>query len=160
MYTALSAPPPHGDGSGLGRYGPVPPAHCAGVYPSAALESWQTELPADWRAQVVEPVRFEVQQEHEILADRVDGLDAAQQPCYLAHRYVLTQLRCDDDERFYEVPVYIETLTAWRLHDGRWLHLRQTISDCERGVAQRRLGLSPARPREGGAEFPSLLVCP
>jgi len=122
------------------------PAACAGV-PRASLENWHNELPDEWQAQVVAPVRFEIAQEHDVLADRVDGWDAAQQPCYLAQRYVLTELRTDDDESFYEAPIYIETLTAWRLQDDRWLHLHRTISDCDRGVVQRSLSLSHARPR-------------
>jgi hypothetical protein len=122
------------------------PAACV-ASPHEALENWQNELPAQWLAQVVAPVRFEVAQEHEVLADRVEGWDAAQQPCYLAHRYVRTQLRTDDDESFYEAPVYIETLTAWRLQDGRWLRSQQTVHDCERGAAHHELCISEQRPR-------------
>lgn len=145
MRAALYQPPPNETDHASWNAAPRPPS-CAGV-PRASLENWHNELPAEWQAQVVAPVRFEIAQEHDVLADRVDGWDAAQQPCYLAQRYVLTELRTDDDESFYEAPVYIETLTAWRLQDNRWLHLHQTISDCDRGVARRSLSLSHARPR-------------
>lgn len=108
---------------------------------------WRKELPPEWADQAVPPLLFEVHQEYEVLADRVDGRDPRNQFCYFAYRYVLTQLRDDDDEGLYEAPVYIETLTAWRLKDGRWLHLHQTVSDCERGTAHRELFVNNERPR-------------
>ncbi len=37
-------------------------------------------------------------------ADRICGRDAVNEPCFCAFRYVLTQLRSDDDEVYYEAP--------------------------------------------------------
>lgn len=147
MYPACFARPPD---SGHPAPGPASAPARATPCPAHAEEQphrWRAELPADWQTQVVPPLRFEVQQDGGVLADRVDGRDAQGAFCYFAYRYVRTQLRTDDDESFYEAPVYIETLTAWRLLDGQWLHLRQTVSDCDRGVAQRALFVSGQRPR-------------
>ena len=64
---------------------------------------------------VVAPIHFEVFDEYEMSAERICGRDLANQPCYCEFHYVQTQLRSDDDEVIYEVPVYAESLTSWRL---------------------------------------------
>lgn len=110
------------------------------------IEWWQ-DLPAQLRECVVAPVSFDVLHEYEMPADRTFGRDAVNQPCFCAFRYVLTQLRSDDDEVFYEAPVYAQTLTAWRLRDTRWLTLRKTVMDADLGEIRTSLSLSDAMPR-------------
>lgn len=95
---------------------------------------WRLDLPADWQAMVVAPIRFEVCREYEIAADRTTGFDESDLPCYCAYRYVLTEPRLDDDELFYDEPVYAEKRTAWRLRDDRWLVFREVAASagCDR----------------------------
>jgi len=108
---------------------------------------WWEDIPTPIRALVVPPVSFDVRQDYEIAADRTQGYDGQHQPCYCAFRYVLTQFRSDDDEVFYEAPVYAEMLTAWRLLDARWLVCRTTVRSFERGDCQTSLSLSNTMPR-------------
>ncbi len=112
-----------------------------------AAQRWSADLPAHFSALVVAPVALEVHREYEMQAERVQGRDSANAPCFYEHRYVLTQLRCDDDEVFYEVPVYVETLTSWRLIDERWLVCRTTIDRLGRAGAQTEFTLSARMPR-------------
>lgn len=108
---------------------------------------WWQHLPSPLRELVVEPVQFEVLQDYEMAADRTQGYDSAHQPCFCAFRYVLTQLRSDDDEVFYEAPVYTETLSSWRLPDDRWLVCHTTTGSADRGEFQSRLSLRDSMPR-------------
>ncbi|MBK1722026.1 hypothetical protein [Thiocystis violacea] len=87
--------------------------------------SWSSRLPPRWRRQAIEPRSFRVHREHEILARRVFGDDSQGIPCFYAHDYRQIDLRSDDDEDFYEALAYGESITAWRLRDGRWLVHRQ-----------------------------------
>lgn len=109
--------------------------------------AWMEELPSDLIGLVVAPVSFAVEQEYEIVADRSLGLDAEGQACFCAFRYVQTALRSDDDEIFYEAPVYAETLTAWRLPDNRWLASHKVIDHFGAGAVIPRLSLSRSMPR-------------
>ena len=109
--------------------------------------AWWQGLPPPVRPLVVAPVSFEVLHDHEVAADRTRGYDAEHQPCFCAFRYVLTQFRSDDDEVFYEAPVYTETLASWRLPDDRWLICRTTTGNLDRGEFQTRLSLSDTMPR-------------
>lgn len=109
--------------------------------------AWMEELPSDLMGLVVAPVSFAVEQEFEIVADRSLGLDAEGQACFCAFRYVQTALRSDDDEIFYEAPVYAETLTAWRLPDNRWLASHKVIDHFGAGAVIPRLSLSRSMPR-------------
>lgn len=93
------------------------------------------------------PTRFDIFREYEVLADCPRGHDVSNEPCYCAFRYVLTQLRSDDDEVFYEAPLYAETLTAWRLLDERWLICRKTVGNFDLDEVQTRLSLSDVMPR-------------
>jgi hypothetical protein len=72
---------------------------------------WQTDLPRDLQELVVPPVTVDVFQEYEMQAER--ARDSTNAPCFSEFRYVITQLRSDDDEVFYEMPIYTETLTGW-----------------------------------------------
>jgi len=124
---------------------------CAGPAPCASSGEpdihWTQELPATLQGLVVAPTRFDVQSDYEMLAEHTRGCDAANAPCYSAFRFVLTQLRCDDDEVFYEAPVYAESLTAWRLVDARWLVCRTVVGHFDCGQAQTSYSISDAMPR-------------
>jgi hypothetical protein len=60
---------------------------------------------------------------------------------------VLTQLRSDDDEVFYEMPIYVETLTSWRLIDERWLVCRTTLDRQSHGGSHTEFSVSERMPR-------------
>lgn len=124
-------------------YSPLPNACPVRGKPVA----WMEELPPDLIGLVVAPVSFAIEQEFEIVADRSLGLDAEGQACFCAFRYVQTALRSDDDEIFYEAPVYAETVTAWRLPDNRWLASHKVIDHFGVGAVIPRLSLSRSMPR-------------
>ncbi len=134
MYPVLYRRTPSASGGQFGAHHGLP-------------DLWWQHLPSPLRDVVVAPVHFEVRQDYEIAADRTKGYDSAHRPCFCAFRYVLTQLRSDDDELFYEAPVYTETLTSWRLPDDRWLVCQTTSGNADRGEFQTRLSLSDAMPR-------------
>lgn len=108
---------------------------------------WWQDLPASWRDLVVVPITFEVSREYEMAADRTIGRDEDDEPCYCAFRYVLTELRSDDDDVFYEEAVYAESLTAWRLRDARWLILRKVTGNYLLGAVHSFFSLSDSMPR-------------
>lgn len=103
--------------------------------PPAGATDWQRHLPAEWRASVVEALDFTEYREYEIPGCRTLGHDEEGELCFYAHRYTLTESRSDDDEDFYEVVAYSETVRAWRLRDARWLTWRivQTGDDATPG---------------------------
>lgn len=109
--------------------------------------AWVAELPPDLIGVVVVPVRFDVQRDSEIVADRSLGVDAQGQVCFCAFRHVQTALRSDDDEFFYEAPVAVETLTAWRLPDRRWLTSHKVVDASCTGPVVPRLTLRREMPR-------------
>jgi hypothetical protein len=113
----------------------------------AQTRRWLTDLPHDLQALVVQPVTVDVFQDYEMQAERAQGRDAANAPCFSEFRYVITQLRSDDDEVFYETPVYAETLTSWRLLDARWLVCRTTLDRLGSGGSQTSLSVSECMPR-------------
>lgn len=119
----------------------VCPAH------AALHQRWQEGLPLGLQGLVVPPVCLDVFREYEMQAERIQGRDAANTPCYCEFRYVLTELRSDDDEVFYEAPVYAETLTSWRMLDERWLVCRTTLNRNEACGAQTSLTISDCMPR-------------
>lgn len=108
---------------------------------------WTEELPVPLQALVVPPLRFDVHSDYEMRAEHTHGRDAANAPCYNAYRFELTQLRSDDDEVFYEAPVYAETLTAWRLLDTRWLVCRTVLGRFDCGEAHTSYFVSDTMPR-------------
>ena len=113
----------------------------------AQAQRWLTDLPHDLQDLVVPPVTVDVFQEYEMQAERAQGRDATNTPCFSEFRYVLTQLRSDDDEVFYEMPVYAETLTSWRLIDARWLVCRTTLDRRGRGGSHTAFSVSECMPR-------------
>lgn len=60
---------------------------------------------------------------------------------------MLTALKSDDDEVFYEMPDYAETQTAWRLRDARWLVYREIVTNVGEGKVRRFFSISDAMPR-------------
>jgi hypothetical protein len=108
---------------------------------------WWQDLPAARRDLVVVPLRFDVLREYEILADRTNGYDENDEACYCAYRFVLSSLRSDDDEVFYEEPSYAESTVAWRLRDERWLIFRSIVGNYELGAKHSFYSFSSSMPR-------------
>jgi hypothetical protein len=113
----------------------------------AQARRWLTNLPQDLQDWVVAPVSVNVFQEYEMQAERAQRSDAANAPCFSEFRYVITQLRSDDGEVFYETPVYTETLTSWRLLDKRWLVCRTTLNRQGHAGSQTSFSVSECMPR-------------
>lgn len=109
--------------------------------------AWSEVLPALLKPLVVTPVHFQVFEDYELRAGRVTGCDQHQQPCYCASFFVLTDLRSDDDEVFYETPVYTESVTAWRLIDQRWLVCHTSLNRLKPGGKTTRFSVSQTMPR-------------
>lgn len=120
-------------------------SHCPYI-PDTAV-AWSDDLPTPLRHLVVAPVRFRVHRDYEMQATHTDGCDATNQPCFCEFHFVMTQLRSDDDEVFFETPVYSETLTSWRLVDERWLVCHTTVDRLTADGSQTRLSISNAKPR-------------
>jgi hypothetical protein len=108
---------------------------------------WAEDLPPALKNLVVAPIRFDVFQEFEMQAEHTCGRAASHQPCYSEFRFVVTQLCSDDDELYYEKPVYAESMTSWRLLDERWLVCRITIDNFDPGAFHTCFFLSKAMPR-------------
>jgi hypothetical protein len=119
--------------------------HCP--YHAGHAIAWREDLPGDLKDLVVPPVSFDVARDYDMLADHTHGRDAANQPCFSEFRFVLTQLRSDDDEVFYEAPVYAESLTSWRLVDERWLVCRTTVDNLDPRETHTQLSISNTMPR-------------
>lgn len=105
---------------------PVPSHASAGLRKRqvGAPVNWQQDLPEDWRPSVAEALDFTEFREYEMPACRTLGHDEEGKLCFYAHRFTLTESRSDDDEDFYEIVAYSETVRGWRLRDGRWLIYR------------------------------------
>ena len=116
-------------------------------YPMGHHIRWADDLPPDLKDLVVAPIHFDVFREFEIQADHTCGRDASDQPCYNEFRFVVTQLCSDDDELYYETPVYAEATTSWRLLDERWLVCRTTVRSFEPEQVQTSFSLSEVMPR-------------
>ena len=108
---------------------------------------WWQDIPPGWRTAVVAPLHFEVCREYEVAADKTTGFDESDLPCYCAFRYVLTETRLDDEDRFYEEPVYAEKRTAWRLRDDRWLVFREVVGNYGADRVHSFFSLSETMPR-------------
>ncbi|MBK1700617.1 hypothetical protein [Thiococcus pfennigii] len=133
----------------------MPPSQCLSHRtsgPPPALDGgdrppWWSQLTPEWRHQVVVPQRFRVFEEYEVAASRILGYDEAGDPCFCACDYRLTELRSDDDEEFYQAAVYAESLTTWRLLDGRWLVYRRVEPLGEEGEALGGFNVAERMPR-------------
>jgi hypothetical protein len=95
---------------------------------------WRQNLPREWQEMVVAPLQLDSQRDYEMAAERVIGRDEDDEPCYCVYRYIVTETRSDDDEEFYQIAAYAESLSAWRLRDGRWLIHRLIARDGEPGT--------------------------
>jgi hypothetical protein len=109
--------------------------------------AWSDDLPAPLKNLVVTPVHFQVHEDYEMRAGRVTGRDLANRPCYCESHFVLTDLRSDDDDFFYEASVYTESLATWRLIDERWLVCRTTVNRLKADGVDIRFSISPTMPR-------------
>jgi len=89
---------------------------------------WRQFLPAEWQDAVEAPLHFKHYREYEMNAQRTVGYDADDQPCFTAHRVIVTRPVSDDDEEYYSVVSYGEEMAAWRLRDDRWLIYRAFTS--------------------------------
>ena len=98
--------------------------------------AWLAYLPREWREMVIAPLDFVEYHEYEVAASRCLGYDVDGQACYYAHGYALNEPRSDDDEEFYQVVVYSETVHAWRLRDERWL-IHRIVHHCGEGAPGR-----------------------
>ena len=92
---------------------------------------WSSRLPPAWRGRVVAPCRFKVYREFEIPARRVLGFDTRGEICFRAHDYRLLDACSDDDEDFYGVLTYAESVVAWRLKEQGWLLYRRVESQVD-----------------------------
>lgn len=111
------------------------------------MVAWQQGLPSPLAALVVAPVNFDIAHEYEVVAERTTGYDHHNDPCYRAFRYLSTELHSDDDELFYQAPIYAETLTSWRLEDKRWLIFREFVGDFEFGPIHSHFAVCESMPR-------------
>jgi len=123
------------------------PPHARQVRSPDGKPDWQRFLPDEWRDRVIQPLDFQQHREYEMAAIRSFGYDVDGQACYYAHSYALNESRSDDDEDFYEVVAYGESVHAWRLRDERWLTFRvvYTGGDCTRNRGF--YSFSPQAPR-------------
>ena len=108
---------------------------------------WQAQLPREWRDMVVAPLFFEQFEEPSAHARRCVGRDEDDGNCFVRMQFALYNLRCDDDDVFYEVLDYREVLNAWRLRDGRWLILREIHHGADCSKPQRFFSLGETCPR-------------
>lgn len=111
----------------------------------AVLRRWH-RLPATWRDMVVEPLRLALHEDYEVRASRAIGYDEDDAPCFCTYDYELRESYSDDDEEFYDVIAYAESLAAWRLRDGRWLIHRRIATGGEEAGAQTFYSFSEAMP--------------
>lgn len=118
------------------------PNHSAGNSPD-----WLLFLPEEWRDMVIEPLDFQQHREYEMAAMRSFGYDVDGTACYYAHSYALNESRSDDDEDFYEVVAYGESVHAWRLRDERWLTYRMVYTGGDGTPARGFYSFSEQQPR-------------
>ncbi|UHD17398.1 hypothetical protein [Thiocapsa bogorovii] len=109
--------------------------------------SWREDLGPVWLDRVVPPRSFQVYRDHEIPARRVVGHDGDDVPCFQAYDYRRLDVRSDDDEEYYLAVAYSESLSAWRLHDGRWLVYRRVEPLGEEDAATCVLSIDDRMPR-------------
>jgi len=114
---------------------------------SDASPNWQIFLPDEWRGMVIEPFDFKQHREYEMAAMRTFGYDVDGAACYYAHSYALNESRSDDDEDFYEVVAYGESVHAWLLRDERWLIYRVVYTGGEGTPARGFYSFSEQQPR-------------
>lgn len=95
--------------------------------PQPDPDLWLDELPPNFNALVVVPLRLETHEDRAAHARKVVGWDASGQRCYVQHTHTVTEDRFDIDEFPLEVAVLRERRFAWRLASGRWLRLTERL---------------------------------
>ena len=98
---------------------------------------WSAELPENYRAEAIVPVRIERHEEASARASKEVGFDGAGSRCYYRHEFTLTEDRFDADEFPIQVDVYWERVVAWRLASGRWLRVKtwaDRLDQCSKRV--------------------------
>jgi len=108
---------------------------------------WLAFLPPEWRAMVIEPLDFKQHHEYEMAAKRCFGYEVDGSICYYAHSYLLNESRSDDDEDFYEVVAYGESVRAWRLRDDRGVSYRAVHSASDAQPSRGFFSFAEQHPR-------------
>ena len=68
-------------------------------------------------------------------------------PRFQAYDYRRLDVRSDDDEEYYLTVSYSESVSAWRLRDGRWLVHRRVEPLGDEDVATSALSIDARMPR-------------
>ncbi len=95
---------------------------------ASEVELWQRGWTSGLGAVLVKPRRFERHIDHGVPAVRILGFDAGGKPCYFRQHYAIREERFDEDDLPVRVETHREQVTAWRLADGRWLHVAARVS--------------------------------
>lgn len=113
------------DGRSLQLSKPVPATAAPSRAPLNAVPQaapWRQGLPRHHTHLVVVPLHYSSHADEEACASKLNGFDAQGQRCFVRHDHTAVVAHFDIDECLHEVPVQHERRSAWRLHDGRWLH--------------------------------------
>lgn len=113
----------------------------------ACRPSWCEDLCPIWIDLVVPPCSFRVFRDHDVAARRVVGHDGSNTPCFQAYDYRRLDVRSDDDEEYYLAVSYSESVSAWRLRDGRWLVHRRVEPLGDEDAATSALSIDARMPR-------------
>lgn len=114
---------------------------------SPCRPAWIEHLGPPWLDLVITPRSFRVFRDDDVPARRVIGHDGDDTPCFQAYDYRRLDVRSDDDEEFYIAIAYSESVSAWRLHDGRWLVHRRIEPLGEEDAATSALSIDERMPR-------------
>lgn len=86
---------------------------------------WDEALPEEYRARIDTPVYFEKFVDEDARSEKTHGFDEFGEKCYYRHAFLLTCIRSDDDEIYYESRTFAQEVAAWRLSSGGWLSCTQ-----------------------------------
>ena len=95
-------------------------------------DSWEKQLPGEYRYRVIKPITFERYSEPSANAVRVIGYDLSGAKCFDCHSFVLTEEGFDADEFPIRFDVYYECVMAWRLRHGQWIKLKSYSDQLDR----------------------------
>jgi hypothetical protein len=87
-------------------------------------DTWMEQLPTEFTARVVAPVRFEYHVDSSAHAERIIGFDANNNKCYSLHAFMLIEEGFDIEEMPIRIETYYERVVAWSLQDGQWLRIK------------------------------------
>lgn len=105
-------------------------------------ELWENQLPDEYRNRVVKPVAFERHLEPSANVVRIIGRDSCGEKCFDFHSFVLVDEGFDADEFPIRIEVYYERVSAWRMHHGQWVRIKNYSDKMDR--CNRRLITLPA----------------